>query len=464
MSIDVARGADPRAVGWLSTASSEVVDAWGAVREAVHADLGPMGLAAGDRPLADVEVLAASFGACEYLLATRMHAAAAAGCLPFGERGGLLTARGWSVPGARRLARCAALVAGHPSLADAWAAGTITSEHVDPIARSADRFTSDELEALIAQLAPHWGSWQPSAVARFVTAADRLLHPPADPSSAELEAHASRDLSFALTPDSVLISAQFPRVEGELVIAAVDAVAERLRSTADHVPAAARRADALIQLINAAHAAGALPSRGGLPVSLTVTLEHTALGDPLWTTSRGHLLTPAEARWAGCDARVTPILRHTEDPCDSLNPGDRAPVGGDASGHTPAARIAALAAAMFDTHVPLAVGRTQRTATAGQRRALAQRDGGCVIPGCAVPAEACQAHHLTDWALGGNTDVDEMVLLCWAHHRQVDLNEWTIAPGRPSPGHDRALPGTPWPANNNAPFTVTRVLSRPRRT
>jgi hypothetical protein len=193
-----------------------------------------------------------------------------------------------------------------------------------------------------------------------------------------------------------------------------------------------------------------------LPVGLTVTLDRTELGDPVWRTGRGHLLTGAEARWACCDAAVTPVLAgaRTADvpaPCVAGGPAEVA------------ARVAALAATMLENPEPLAVGRTQRTATAAQRRALAVRDGGCVIPGCDVPAEACQTHHLVAWAEGGSTDLGNCVLLCWAHHRQVDLGLWTIAPGRPVEGgatEPGAPPGTPWPANRGAPFTVTRVPGR----
>ena len=94
-----------------------------------------------------------------------------------------------------------------------------------------------------------------------------MLHPvPDDPEPDEEAAYASRGLSFALTRDSVIISGELPRLEGELVIAAIDAFAEKLRSAADHVPASARRADALVELVNAAHAskngwAGAHASR-----------------------------------------------------------------------------------------------------------------------------------------------------------------------------------------------------------
>ena len=82
-------------------------------------------------------------------------------------------------------------------------------------------------------------------------------------------------MSFALTADSVVLSGVLPRLEGEAVIAAVEAFAERLRSEADHVPASARRADGLVALVNAAHASGSIPTRGGLPVCVSVTLEST---------------------------------------------------------------------------------------------------------------------------------------------------------------------------------------------
>ena len=447
--------ADP-ASGWAASASPETVTAWTAARRAADTDPPPMGLAAGDRPAADVDLLASTLATCEYVLATRMHTAHVAGSLPLHDPGATLAARGWSTSTARRLARCGALAARHPSVAAVWASGLITSEHLDPIARAAARFTVEELRALIAELSPHWGAWSPASISRFVSAADRLLHPGPDPSSAEADAYESRALSFAVTADEVLLTGALPRVEGELVIAAIDALAERLRSTADHVPASARRADALVELVNAAASAGALPSRGGLPVALTVTLDHTSLGDPLWTTSRGHLLTRAEARWTGCDAAITPVITSSPGACPTLalpsDPG-QVPAG-------PAGRIAALAALMFDTRIPLAVGRTARTATPAQRRALAVRDRGCAIPGCGIPAEACQAHHLVDWAAGGPTDVDNLVSLCWAHHRQVDLRMWTIIPDRPpsgAPPEPGAPPGTAWPANHGSPFVVRRV-------
>jgi hypothetical protein len=453
----------------LGNSSVEVAEAWNGLQRSAGADMPPMGLVAGERPTADVEVLAGAVAVAEYELARRMHAAQASGSLPFPGPGSMLTARSWSTPSARRLARAGALAAEHPGLAQVWASGIITSEHVDAVARHADLFAPDELAAVIAELGSRWGRWSPAAVTRFVRAADRLLHPRAeDPEPNEADAYATRGLSFALTSDSVILSGELPRIEGELVMAAIDAFAEKLRSTAEHVPASARRADALVELVNAAHAAGALPTRGGLPVALTVTLDHTTCGDPIWSTSRGHLLTEAEARFTACDAAITPVLLDATGPrrattCPDTVEDLLAEVGGT-PGSAPveppgmAARLAALASAMLDSRVPIAVGRTERTATPTQRRALAARDKGCIIPGCGVVAEACQVHHVTEWSAGGSTDPDNLVLVCWAHHRQVDLQMWTIHPADPTAPVPEPEPGSPpgtiWPASNGAPWTV----------
>ena len=211
-----------------------------------------------------------------------------------------------------RLARAGALAAEHPSVATAWAAGIITSEHVDAIARTSGPLEPDELAAVIEELAVLWGQLSPQAVATFVARVIRLLHPPPDPHPDEAGAYESRSVSFAVTSDAVILSGVLPRLEGEAVIAAVEAFAERLRCEADHVPASARRADGLVALVNAAHATGSIPTRGGLPVSVSVTLDTTIFGDQVWTTSRGHTLTQAEARFTACDALVTPIVVDSE--------------------------------------------------------------------------------------------------------------------------------------------------------
>jgi hypothetical protein len=75
---------------------------------------------------------------------------------------------------------------------------------------------------------------------------------------------------------------------------------------------------------------------------------------------------------------------------------------------------------------PLDVGRTSRVVTPAQRHALAVRDGGCVFPGCSRPLVWCEAHHLWHWLDGGPTDLDNLVLLCRAHHRAVHEGRWRL--------------------------------------
>jgi len=75
---------------------------------------------------------------------------------------------------------------------------------------------------------------------------------------------------------------------------------------------------------------------------------------------------------------------------------------------------------------PLDVGRTQRTFTPRQRRALAARDGGCRFPDCDRPPSWTEAHHITWWAHGGRTDTNNGTLLCRHHHLLIHNNGWQI--------------------------------------
>lgn len=65
----------------------------------------------------------------------------------------------------------------------------------------------------------------------------------------------------------------------------------------------------------------------------------------------------------------------------------------------------------------LDVGRTTPIATPAQWKALVVRDGHCQAPGCRRPPSDCQAHHRDHYTRGGRTDLDNLELLCWYHHR-----------------------------------------------
>ena len=79
-----------------------------------------------------------------------------------------------------------------------------------------------------------------------------------------------------------------------------------------------------------------------------------------------------------------------------------------------------------DGHPQLDFGRSRRTATAGQRRALWVRDGGCVFPDCDRPPEWCEAHHLVWWDHGGPTDLGNLALICRHHHHLCHEGGWRI--------------------------------------
>lgn len=76
--------------------------------------------------------------------------------------------------------------------------------------------------------------------------------------------------------------------------------------------------------------------------------------------------------------------------------------------------------------VTIDVGRSKRVMSGGLRRALRARDGHCQWPGCERAASLCQGHHLVHWIDGGETALDNLVLLCLRHHRMVHEGGWQI--------------------------------------
>jgi hypothetical protein len=67
---------------------------------------------------------------------------------------------------------------------------------------------------------------------------------------------------------------------------------------------------------------------------------------------------------------------------------------------------------------PLNIGRKSRTIPPAIGRALKRRDGGCRFPGC-TNSHFVDAHHIRHWADGGETAMENLVLLCRHHHRLV---------------------------------------------
>jgi hypothetical protein len=64
---------------------------------------------------------------------------------------------------------------------------------------------------------------------------------------------------------------------------------------------------------------------------------------------------------------------------------------------------------------PLSVGRKTRTLPAALWRALLHRDTACRFPGC-TNRLYLEGHHIEHWAQGGETDLENLCVLCTRHH------------------------------------------------
>ena len=168
-----------------------------------------------------------------------------------------------------------------------------------------------------------------------------------------------------------------------------------------------RRADGLVALAQQALDSGALPVTGGLRAQVTIVVDAAVMvggegpaarADHVGPLARPHLLALT------CDAEL----------------------------HL--ARIAA-GGALVSLH------SGARVVTGSLRRAVNARDRGCVHRGCATPAAACHAHHFIHWADGGQTVIENLVLLCPRHH--AGWHRGTVSrrnlslPGDPAPPSQR---------------------------
>ena len=76
--------------------------------------------------------------------------------------------------------------------------------------------------------------------------------------------------------------------------------------------------------------------------------------------------------------------------------------------------------------VPLWHGHAKRIATKAQMNALRARYGAC--GGCGADMWICQGHHIEPVSAGGLTNIDNMMLVCWACHQKVHHHGWREVP------------------------------------
>jgi len=119
-----------------------------------------------------------------------------------------------------------------------------------------------------------------------------------------------------------------------------------------------------------------------------VGADSAAAANPLAETEYGTVLTPGGVSRLACDATISRIV---------FGP----------SGH------------------PVDVGRKYRLFPEPMRRAIIGRDRHCRFPGCDRPPRWCDVHHILHWLRGGETCVDNGVLLCRFHHTLVHDGGWS---------------------------------------
>jgi hypothetical protein len=310
----------------------------------------------------------------------------------------------------------------------ALAAGELSPGHAAVLAAGTVDLppgTAAEAEPVLLEVA---GRLDPPGLRRVLG----HLHDVADPEGAEARVqhqHQRRGLWLSATlAGMVAIDGLLEPEAGETLLAALEPLA-RPAGAEDDRSGSQRRADALAELARRALEGGRLPQTGGVRPQVTVTVELAGLlGHPGLPGADGGWVGPLPVetvRRLACDAAVTRVLvaRHPLEAADGGDGHRHATRDDEAAGDLPRrlrAAIALLPPALGGApREPLEVGRATRVVSPAQRTALAVRDGGCVVSGCDRPPAWCEAHHLRHWLRGGPTDLENLVLLCRAHHRAV---------------------------------------------
>jgi hypothetical protein len=285
---------------------------------------------------------------------------------------------------AREKVRVAKALPALPRLSGALQRGEISYAKV----RALTRVATPDNEARLLDLAYTATAAQVERVARAWRRCDRLQE-------ARETAHQSlsRSVTSYVDEDGMFVlRARLTPELGAVVQRALDAATERLyqegRSAAEpdaiteEVNYAQRRADALGLLAESALAAdldrGSAGDRYQVVLHVEAGTGAEASPQAVLEMDEGGIRVSAEtSRRLSCDASVV-VMR--EGPDGSV----------------------------------LDVGRRTRTVPTPIRRALTARDSRCRFPGCT--ARRCDAHHITHWADGGSTSLDNLMLLCRRHH------------------------------------------------
>jgi len=286
-----------------------------------------------------------------------------------------------SLSAAREKVRVAHALKTLPLIASAFSSGELSYSKVRALSRVA---TLDNEKALL-DFALN------TTAARVEERCRELRCGTADSLSEANRAYAKRSLRMHrdAARGTMTITVELPLEAGELIDKALDKAREVSASQGPEFADeswAAQQADALVTMANA-YLTGQREASTGSSANyqVTVHVDHSALSE-----GRGRSGLPIESVRRLCCDGETVILVEDED-------GE-----------------------------PLNVGRKTRTVPKAIKRALWARDQGCVFPGC-NNKRFVDAHHIQHWSAGGETSLDNLLLLCTRHHRLVHEGGFAIA-------------------------------------
>ncbi len=201
--------------------------------------------------------------------------------------------------------------------------------------------------------------------------------------------HARRYLSLRRHAErgTVSITLEVSLEEGELIEKALEVARDNMAREDGELAGeswSAQQADALVAMARAYLEGGPSAEHRRPNYQVTVHVDRSALVD-----GRGRSGLPIESvRRIACDAETVTIV---ED----------------------------------ENEQPLSVGRTTRTVPKRLHQALWARDKGCTFPGCHRTLFV-DAHHVKHWVQGGETSLENLLLLCTRHHRAVHEGGFSI--------------------------------------
>jgi hypothetical protein len=247
-----------------------------------------------------------------------------------------------------------------------------------------------DIEKALAEAAPHITPGQLADLAEVVKAAAA----PEDAEERAAKHRANQKLNISRTFDGQYrLDAWLDAEAGAEISAAIDAFTRKRDPNLSIVddPIGLRRAEALRQL--ARHAMDHAEGCNGNPSprhSLIVATSYEALASGIGSADiQGHgPITASAARRLACEYSIIPAVLGTQ-------------------------------SEVLDLGIP------NRLASAKQRFHIALRDGGCLFPGCDLPAMGCVAHHRQHHIDGGPTAEHNLDLFCPFHHVQVHEGGWT---------------------------------------